>query len=74
MELKGFYNESVLQQLLRSGEIGKMEYVMHLSEETKRGFLDYCTEHKLPQSEESAEEYFKTLVEKENKDHEQNMR
>ncbi len=61
IELKGYYNKKVLQQLYEKGEIGRLEYIVHLSEETKAGFWEYCTKNNLSQTEETAERYFNAL-------------
>lgn len=73
IELKGFYNEAVLHDLLAKGEIGYLDYVMHLSEETKDRYKDYCSKNNLPLDDESAEKFFNILVEEENEEHEQYM-
>ena len=47
IELKGFYNEAVLHDLLAKGEIGYLDYVMHLSEEIRDRYKDYCSKNNL---------------------------
>ena len=73
IELKGFYNEAVLHDLLAKGEIGYLDYVMHLSEEIRDRYKDYCSKNNLQLDDESAEKFFGVLVEEENKVHEQYM-
>ena len=74
VELKGFYNEAVLHDLLDKAEIGHLDYVMHLDENTRDRYKQYCSDHGLELNEQSAEQFFQLLVEQENREHERNMR
>lgn len=73
-ELKGFYNEAVLHDLLDKAEIGHLDYVMHLDEGTRHRYKQYCGDNGLEPGEQSAEQFFQLLVEQENQDHERYMK
>lgn len=57
MELKGFYNENILGEMLAKGEITRLEYVYHHSEEMRDDYIGFCKEKGLEQNEQSAEDF-----------------
>ena len=65
INLEGFYSEEYLHRLLYEGEISRLEYIYHHSEERKQAFLNYCVEHKLPVTETSAEQFMQYELEQE---------
>ena len=74
VELKEFYNEAVLHDLLAKAEIEYLDYVMHLNEGTRHRYKQYCGDNGLEPGEQSAEQFFQLLVKQENQDHERYMR
>lgn len=56
-DLKGFYNEQILEQLLYNGEITRLEYIYHHSQERIDNFKMYCQKRSLQENETAAEAY-----------------
>ena len=54
IELKGFYDVNVLQELLYNEKITWMEYIYHHSQEKIDAFNEFCREKGLQENEESA--------------------
>lgn len=69
VELKGYFSEEVLDEMLFDGTIGRMEYIFHHSEAMKNEFLDYCKQNSLPVDDESAEKFFDHRLKKEEQAH-----
>lgn len=57
VELKGFYNEDVLEELLYNEEITRLEAVYHHSQERINDFKAYCQKRGLQEDEAAAEQY-----------------
>ena len=68
IRLEGFYKEEYLHRLLYDGQISRLEYIYHHSEEKKAAFLDYCHEHGLPVTEDSAEQFMQYELKQEEKE------
>lgn len=66
--LEGYYNEEYLHRLLYDGQISRLEYIYHHSEDRKTAFLDYCHEHGLPVTEASAEQFMQYELEEEERE------
>ena len=69
LELKGFYKEETLEELLFKGNITRLEFIYHHSQERINDYKTYCTNHKLAETEESAEAYTNFILEQEEKEH-----
>jgi hypothetical protein len=54
MELKGFYNDTVLNELLNKGEISDLEYIYHHSTEKIEDYKNFCQDKNLQEDEQSA--------------------
>lgn len=54
IELKGFYNEETLQELLYKGNITQLEYIYHHSQEKIDAYKEYCQKRNLQEDENSA--------------------
>ena len=67
--LKGFYNEGTLQELLYKGNITRLEYIYHHSQEKIDGYKEYCQKRGLQEDEASAEAYCDYLLKKEEAAH-----
>lgn len=57
VQLKGFYSEDTLQDLLYKGEISQLEYIYHHSQERIDDFKDYCQKRELQEDEAAATTY-----------------
>ncbi len=68
-KLEGFYNEDVLEELLYNGEISRLEYINHHSQERIDDFKDYCKRRSIPETEESAEAYCRYILKREENSH-----
>ena len=66
--LEGYYNEQYLHRLLYDGEISRLEYIYHHSEERKMAFLNYCRDHKMAVTEASAEQFMQYELQQEEKE------
>lgn len=66
--LEGYYNEEYLHRLLYDGQISRLEYIYHHSEERKTAFLDYCHKRGLPVTEASAEQFMQHELEEEERE------
>ncbi len=69
IRMQGFYNEDVLEELLYKGEITRLEFVYHHSQERIDDFKDYCQKRGLQETEASAEAYCNYLLKREEKAH-----
>ena len=67
--LQGFYNEEVLQELLYNGQITRLEYIYHHSQDRIDDFKYYCEKRGLQETEETAEAYNGYLLKREEKAH-----
>ena len=54
IELKGFYNEETLQELLYKGNITQLEYIYHHSQEKIDAYKEYCQKRNLQEDGNSA--------------------
>ncbi len=68
-ELKGFYQEAVLEELLYNGEITQLEYIYHHSQEMIDDFKMYCKKRSLQETEASAAAYSDFLLKREEYNH-----
>ena len=73
MELKGYYNEDVLSELLYKEEITHLEYIYHHSKERIDDFKEYCEENGFKEDEMAAENFFDELLKREEESHLDNM-
>lgn len=64
-ELKGYYNEEVLQELLYNKKITTLEYVYHHSKERIDDFKKYCQKRGIEETEEAAKAYCDFLLKRE---------
>ena len=69
LELKGFYNEDVLQELLFKGEITQLEFIYHHSQEKIDDFKAYCQKCGLQKDEKAADAYTDWLLKQEENAH-----
>ena len=68
-ELKGFYNEEVLEEMLYKGEISRLEFIYHHSQKRIDDYKAYCQKKGLQEDEESAEAFADFLLRREEKEH-----
>lgn len=54
IELKGFFNEETLQELLFKGNITRLEYIYHHSQKKIDAYKAYCQKRNLLEDEASA--------------------
>lgn len=69
IELKGFYNEETLQELLYKGNITHLEYIYHHSQEKIDAYKAYCQKRNLQEDESSAVAFCDYLVKSEESAH-----
>ena len=69
VQLQGFYKEETLQELLYKGNISRLEYSYHASQERIDDFREYCQENSLQEDEKSAEMFFDYLLKREEIEH-----
>ena len=69
MNLNGFYNEEVLQELLHEEKITYLDYVYHHSQEMIDEFKDYCNQNNLPEDELSANKFLDWQLQMEEEAH-----
>lgn len=67
--LQGFYKEETLQELHCKGNITKLEYIYHTSQETIDDFKEFCRNNSLQEDEKAAERFFDYLLEREESEH-----
>lgn len=72
-KLEGFYNEDVLEELLYKGEITRLEFIYHHSQERIDDFKTYCQKRGLQETEASAEAYSSYLLKREENAHVENL-
>lgn len=53
-KLEGFYSEEVLAEMLYHGEISRLSYVWHSTEQMRQDFLDFCNQKGLERNETAA--------------------
>lgn len=73
IDLHGYYNEDTLDDLLYKGEITRLDYLYHHSEEKKQMFEEYCQKNDLPKTEETALKFFQIELKQEDRDHTENL-
>ena len=69
IELKGFYNEETLEELLYNGEITTREFVYHHSQEKIDAYKEYCQKNNLQEDESSAAAFCEHLLKSEEAAH-----
>ena len=57
IELKGFYKEETLEELLFKGNITNLEFIYHHSQERIDDFKSYCQRRNIQEDEEAAKAY-----------------
>ena len=57
IELKGFYKEETLEELLFKGNITNLEFIYHHSQERIDDFKSYCRRRKIQEDEDAAKAY-----------------
>ena len=67
--LKGFYNEQTLDEMLFKGQISRLEYIYHHSQEMIDDFKQYCQKKRLQENEETANSYTAYCLKREEKAH-----
>ena len=72
-KLEGFYNEDVLEELLYKGEITRLEFIYHNSQERIGDFKTYFQKRGLQETEASAEAYSNYLLKREENAHVENL-
>ena len=72
-DLKGFYNEDVLEELLFKNEISHLEFIYHHSQERIDDFKSYCTEKGIQEDERAAEAYESFRIKCEENSHVENL-
>ena len=73
IKLNGYYNEETLDELLYKGEITRLDYLYHHSEEKKQQFEEYCRKNDLPLNEDTALKFFQLEIKQEDRDHTDNL-
>lgn len=69
-ELKGFFPEDDLQQMLFNDEIKKHDYFLHHSQEMKDRYEKYCQSKNLdPNTESAADRFCNYILKREEKEH-----
>ena len=71
--LQGFYNEDVLEELLYKGEITRLEFIYHHSQERIDDFKTNCQKRGLQETEDAAEAYSNYLLKREENAHVENL-
>ncbi len=69
IELKGFYKQETLEELLFKGNISHLEYIYHHSQEMKDSFKIFCSQNKVEENENSAQLYFEYRLKEEENSH-----
>ncbi len=69
MELKGFYNEDTLEEMLFKGEITQLEYIYHHSQERIDNFKAYCQKRGIQEDDTAAAAYMDWLLKQEENAH-----
>ena len=57
IELKGFYKEETLEELLFKGNITNLEFIYHHSQERIDDFKSYCQRRNIQEDEKAAKAY-----------------
>lgn len=65
MELKGFYDEDTLIELLQEGKISILQFVWNQSAERRKDYLDFCSNKNLEKGEASARLFMQYVTEEE---------
>lgn len=69
LELKGFYKEETLEELLYKGNISRLEFIYHHSQERIDDFKTYCQKHGLQENETAAEQYSDFILQRQEESH-----
>ena len=67
--LNGFYNEEDLEELLFKGEITRLEFIYHHSQERIDDFKAYCQKRGLQEDEAAAEAYSDFILKRQENAH-----
>lgn len=67
--LEGFYNQETLEELLFNGDISRLEYIYHHSQERIDDYKAYCQKRGVREDEASAEAYSDFLLKCETNSH-----
>lgn len=73
MELKGFYDEQVLDEMLGKGEINELEFIQHHSQEMIDDFKYYCQHRKIEEDNDAAIAYARFLLKRQQHAHTEGM-
>lgn len=68
-QLKGFYNEEILNELLYNEEITRLDHIYHHSQERIDEYKQYCQTRNLKENENSALAFFEYLLLREESSH-----
>ena len=68
-DLKGFYNEAVLEELLYNDRITLLEFIYHHSQECIDDFKAYCQKRGLQEDEAAAEAYHDFMLKRQENAH-----
>lgn len=69
LELKGFYKEETLEELLYKGNISRLEFIYHHSQERIDDFKMYCQKRGLQEDEAAAEQYSDFILQRQEESH-----
>ena len=69
MQLKGYYNEDTLDELLYNEKITRLEYIYHHSQERINDFKEYCRKRNLQENEAAAEQYSDFILKRQENAH-----
>ncbi len=69
LELKGFYKEETLEELLFKGNISSLEFIYHHSQERIDDFKAYCQKRRLQENEAAAEAYSDFILKRQEESH-----
>ena len=69
LELKGFYKEETLEELLYKGSISRLEFIYHHSQERIDDFKAYCQKRGLQEDEAAAEQYTDFILQRQEESH-----
>ena len=69
LELHGFYKEETLEELLNKGNISRLEFIYHHSQERIDDFKAYCQKRGLQEDEAAAEAYSDFILKRQENAH-----
>ena len=68
-ELKGFYGEQKLAEMVYKGEITRLQYVWHNTEQMRLDFINFCSRKGLEKNEAAAMLFMESLLTEEEELH-----